>query len=87
MTNHHQQRHTILDHGCEFIGFVADPAIMGDGDPAALANIFQPLFIRAIGCKVIGVPFNLETGSREYFWKAFSEITIREENVAHAARS
>lgn len=91
LPDHHEQGYAVVDHRCEFIGLVADATIVSDGDPAALANILQPDFIRAIRCEMIGVSLHLQAGSRENFWKALSEITVREvcvlQRAAHAARS
>lgn len=85
--DHNQQGHAILDDRSQFVRLVTDAAIMGNGHPATLADVFQPGFIRAVGREVIRMPLHMQAGGGQYFWKAFSEIAIGEESAIHAARS
>lgn len=87
VADHDKQRDTALDDRREFIGFVADAAVVGDGYPTALADFFQPGRIRAIVREVIRMAFDMQTRSGQDFRKAFSEVAVGEENAAHAARS
>lgn len=42
----------------EFVGLVAYAAVVGNGDPASLANGLEPVLIRAGGWKMIPVPLD-----------------------------
>ena len=85
--NHHQQGNAVLDDCREFVGFVADAAVMGDCYPTTLADFLQPDRVGAIVREVIRMPLYVQTCGGQDFRKAFSEVAISEENAAHAARS
>lgn len=87
MTDDDEQADAMLHDCCQFVGLVADAAIVGDGCPAAPADFFQPDGIRTIVREVVGVTFDLQAGGGQNFRKAFSEISIGKKDVAHAARS
>ena len=87
MADHNQEGNAVLDDRREFVGFVTDTAVVGDGHPTALANVLQPDCIGAIGREVIRMPLYVQSGGGQDFRKAFSEVAVGEENAAHAARS
>lgn len=82
-----QQRHLMFNDCRQFVGLVANAAIMGDGYPATCANLFKPDRVRAIVCEVVCMSLDPQTGGGKYFWKALSEIAVGEEDAIHAARS
>ena len=85
--NHHQQGNSVLDDCREFVWFVADAAVMGNGHPAALADFLQPDCVGAFGREVVRVPLDVQTGDGQDFRKAFTEVAVSEKNVAQAACS
>ena len=50
-----QQGNAIAHDGIAFIRFVADAAIVGEGNPSALADRLQPCLVRRVMGKMIGV--------------------------------
>ncbi len=57
----HQQGDAVAHDGIAFVRFVADTSIMGERDPAALANRLQPHFVGRVWCEVIRVPLDRQT--------------------------
>ncbi len=73
--------------GVALVRFVADAAIVGERDPAALTNSLQPHFVGRVRRKVIRVSLDRQTGRPENLGKALTEIAIGEIDKAQAARS
>lgn len=82
-----QKSDTMTNHGVEFIGLIADSAIVGYGDPATLAHRLQPVLARAIGCKVVPMSFDAQAGADKNVGKTGTEIAVSEEDKSQAARS
>lgn len=87
MTYYDQQGNPVLNDRCELVGFVSDAAIVGDGHPAALTYFLQPDWVWTIMGEMIRVPLYMQTGGRQNFRKALSEVAVSEEDATHAARS
>ena len=74
-----------MSHDCvTLVRFIADAAVMGERNPSAFADRFEPFFVRRVGREMVGVSFNRQTGGSENFGKALSKITIGEINKIHA---
>jgi hypothetical protein len=54
----HQQGDAIAHDGIAFVRLVADAAIVGEGNLAALADRLQPRLVRRVMRKMIGVPLD-----------------------------
>ena len=87
MADHNQQGNAVLGDRREFVGFVTDTSVVGDGHPTTLANILKPGCIGAIGREVIRMPLYVQSGGGQDFRKTFSEVAVGKENAVHAARS
>jgi hypothetical protein len=61
--------------------------VVGERDPAALADRLQPHFIRRLFSEMVGVAFDRQAGGTEHLREAFAEIAIGEIDKAQAARS
>jgi len=83
----HQQGNAVSHDSVALVSLIADAMIMGERDPATLANRLQPLFVGRVRRKVICVPLDRQTGRRENLGKALTEIAIGEIDKAQAARS
>lgn len=80
----HEQADAMPHDRGKFVGLVANPAIMGDGHPAALADGFQPLFVRAVGREVVCMTFDGQAGVAQDVRKFLAQIAVGEEYRAHA---
>ena len=80
----HVLRSLRTDHGVKM-----DALVVGDGDPAFLANLPQPFLVRAIRCEMISVTFDGQSGLLKNGGKFLAEVPVGEEDrgVDHAARS
>jgi len=85
--NDHQQANAVPDNGVAFVRLVANAAIMGERDPATLADLRQPCVIGCIRREVIRMPFNCQTVQPENLAEPFAEIAVREIDERQAARS
>lgn len=83
----HEQRNPVPHDGIEFIGLVADAAIMCERDPSSLTDRSQPVFIGAIGREVISVFLDPQSSLLQCLREAGAEIAIREEDKRQAACS
>jgi len=54
----------------EFVGFVANSAVVSYRDPILRADGFQPFLVGAIGWEVVAMPLDVQTRSRENIGKA-----------------
>ena len=70
-----------------FVGLVANPPIVGQGDPSAGADRGEPLFVACVGWEMVAVPLDGETRGSQDFGEPGTEITIGEEDTAQAVRS
>lgn len=77
----------MADYRLKLVGFVANSAVVTDGDPALLADCFQPFIVGTIRLEVIRMPLDLEASSGKDFGELLAEVAIREENATQAARS
>jgi len=77
----------MLDDSREFIRLITDSSVMREGDPPALCNFWQPDSVVAIRREVICVAFYCKPGGAQDGWKLMTEIAVREEDNAQAARS
>lgn len=77
----------MLHHGAQLVRGVSDAAVVRDGDPPVPANSFEPHFVATVLREMIAVSFYHQTGFTKDLGELLSEITIREEDTAHAARS
>ncbi|MEX1204205.1 MAG: hypothetical protein WD470_09775 [Rhodospirillaceae bacterium] len=87
VSDDHEQRDPVLHDGIQFIGLVADAAIVCEGNPSPLADRTQPLFIGALGREVVPVFLDGQPRRLQYLGKAGTEVTIREEDNRQTARS
>lgn len=87
MADDDQQANAMSNDRRQFIGFIADAAIVSDGCPPASADLFEPVGIGTVVREMVCVAFDVKTGSGENFRKFFSEIAIGEKDVGHAIRS
>ena len=87
LADYNQQGDAMSDYRLKLVGFVADPAIMADRNPAPLPNGCQPLVVRAIRFEVIRMPLDLEASGGKDVGELLAEVAIREEDAAQAARS
>jgi hypothetical protein len=60
VSDHYQERYATLHHGRQLIRLVSDATVMGYGYPALLADLSQPVLVRAVWSKTIGVTFDLQ---------------------------
>ena len=77
----------MLHDGIEFIRLVANPPIVRECDPTALADLLEPQRVRRIIGEVISVPLDCQTAGFQNLGELFAEIAIGEINKAQAARS
>lgn len=82
-----QERDPMPDDGVEFVRLVANAAIVGQSDPTAPTNRFEPFFVRRGGREMIGMALDRQTAGSEDFRKALPEIAIGKIDDVHAARS
>lgn len=82
-----EQRHVVIDDCLKLVRRVSNAAVVSDGDPPPLTYRLQPHFVRAVVREMIAVPFDSYPGRRENVRKPVAEISIGEEDAAHAARS
>lgn len=87
MPDNDQQADAMLNDRRQFVGLVADAAIMSDGCPPASADLFKPDGVGTVVREVVQVAFDLQTGGGQNFRKAFSEVSIGKKDAAHATRS
>ena len=71
----------------QFIRRVAYAFVVREGDAAIFADVFQPLFVRAVWREKIMVAFDRESRSGKRIGKAFAQIPVGEEKRTQAARS
>lgn len=60
---------------------------MGEGDPALPADFRKPFLVGRIVDKMIGVPFNRQSGVLQDVREPSPEVAIRKIDKAQAARS
>lgn len=82
-----EERHPMTDHRVAFIGLVADALVVGEGDPAAAGDLFQPYLVGRVVAKVVSVPLYRQAPGPEYLSELLPEIAIGEKDRCHAARS
>src|SRR5436190_3708060 len=82
-----QECDTVPCHRLELIRLVANSPIVRDGKPAFRAHSFEPLLVGAIRREQLAVPDNGQAGIAQNVGELLSEVSIREERPAHAARS
>lgn len=82
-----QQLHTVSADGSKFVGLVADPAVMGDRDPATLADGLKPGFVGAVVLEVVLMALDSEASLSQDLREAGAEVTVGEEDNAQATRS
>ena len=67
---HHQdQRHLEALHRGQFVGHVADAAVVCDGHAPVGSAMLQPLLVAAIGREQVAVTLHLEAGVGQDAWK------------------
>lgn len=66
---------------------VPDALVVGDGDAAMRAAVFQPLLIGAVRWKQIVVPLDVKAGCGQDGRELLPEIAIGEVSPDQAARS
>ena len=71
----------------EFVGFVANAAVVCEGDPSLCGNGRQPFRVWTGRRKVVPMGFHQQARLSEYRWKRQAEIAVREEDNTQAARS
>ncbi len=69
-----------------FVRLVADAAVMGKRDPAAVTDRLQPCFIGRVVGEMIGVALDRQTAGFQNLRKALAEVAIGEIDKAQAAR-
>ena len=62
VADHHEQGDAMLDDGSQLVGLVANTPVVGDGNPASLADLTQPVRIRAVLREMIGVALYAQAG-------------------------
>jgi len=87
VTDDDQQCNAVPHDRIAFVRLVADAAIVGERDPATLANLRQPNFIRCVRRKMIGVPLDGQPSCFENLTESFAEVAVRKIDATHAARS
>jgi hypothetical protein len=89
MADDHQQCHTVLHHGCQFIRLIANAPIVRERNPPTPTYFPQPLFIGSIVPKVVHMALNAQTGGTQDLRKLLAEVAVREKDRPriHAARS
>lgn len=87
MPDDDQHGDAVADHGSEFVGLVANAAVVCNNNPSALTYGLQPGFVRTVVRKMLAVPLDLHTCGGKNLRKALAEITVSEKNWAQAARS
>ena len=70
-----------------FVRGIANTTVVGDRDPVPPANLRKPFLVGRIVDKMIGVPFNRQSGVLQDVREASPEIAIRKIDKAQAARS
>lgn len=60
---------------------------MRERHPPTPADLGQPLFVRTVGWKVIGVALDGQTGPLQDVRERCADVAIGEEDKRHAARS
>ena len=71
----------------EFVRRVADAFVVGDGDAAVAAAVFEPLLVGPVGREQIVMPFHREARGGKDLGKALAEVTVGEKDALQAARS
>jgi hypothetical protein len=89
MADDHEQCHTVLHDGCQFVRLVADAPIVREGNPPAPPYFPQLLFIGSIVPKVVHMALSAQTGGTQDLRKFLAEVAVREKDRPriHAARS
>lgn len=77
----------MANHRRQFIRLVADPGVVGDGNPFAPAHLGQPVFVGALGREVIAVALDGEARALQDGREERAEVAISEEDNRQAARS
>ena len=83
----HQQADVVPHHRVAFVRLVADAAVVGQRDPAALADRRQPVLVSRIVGKVIGVPLDCQATCPENLAEPLPEVAVGEIDAGQAARS
>jgi hypothetical protein len=89
MADDHQQCHTALHDGCQFVRLVADAPIVREGNPPAPPYLPQTLFNGSIVPNVVHRVLNAQSGGTQALRKFLAEVSVREKDRPriHAARS
>jgi hypothetical protein len=66
---------------------ISNAQIVSERDTAIFPAVLKPLLIGAIRRKQVGVPLHGDARSFQRSGKTLSQVAIREENMAQAARS
>lgn len=71
----------------ELVGFVADAAVVRNGEPLVVAHSREPFFVSGIGREQVRVPNDGQSGGVQSVAELLAEISIGEKRRAQAARS
>jgi len=77
----------MVNHRLALVWGITDTAVVGERNPAPLADLRKPFLVGRIVDKMIGVLFNRQPGVLQDVREASPEIAIREIDKAQAARS
>ena len=75
------------DDGVALIRLVANTAVVGEGDPAALADLLQPRFVRRVVREMTRVPLDGQAAVLQNLRESLTEVAVGEIDKAQAARS
>ncbi|OFW30170.1 MAG: hypothetical protein A3G76_14210 [Acidobacteria bacterium RIFCSPLOWO2_12_FULL_65_11] len=80
MPDNDEERHLVLHDAGKLVGFVANPRVVGERDPAACGHRTQPRVIFAVVSKVITVSLYREARIAQDAGKLRAKIAVSEEN-------
>lgn len=86
-TDDHKQPNAMTNDRFQLVRLVANPAIVGDGNPSALTHSSQPFLIGAVMREMIDMPLYGQLRVPENLAEPLAKIPVREEDSRHPARS
>lgn len=84
--NEHEQHDVVTDDGGLLVRLVPDASIMAEGNPAAAADLGQPILVWGGGLEMVRMPLDDEARGPENLRELLPEIAIGEIDAVGADR-